>query len=274
MPRNNNTKKQNIVKLNNDPEQTQQHIQKSQLQQQRELEKQLNNMKAFATQNNNQYQTQRIQQNLTGSNDILFQYISLMIEKQNFGLLRLDSMENTISKLVKENNELKEIITSMEDQVMYMSDQINEGLSMLNNKFKKQNDDFNDDYENKSCGDPDCPGCHPENNDYENVNNDDYDDYDNCDDCDSNNSNGYNSQNKKSSKSKKPSKNKGEFVNGDITVKVQGDIPQGINPLQLLMDQLTGGSQQKKETIHIYRWPCITNDVHNKTEILISITHV
>ncbi len=199
-------------------------------------------------------QIQQMQQLGQLNNGLLIQYIGLIIEKQNFALSRFDHIDNTLLKLAKENSELKETIKFLEKKMQEGMEQLTDCVNINtynqhnfneNNEGEIYNDDNNDDY--KSCGDPDCQNCYPENNDY----NDGYNSNDNYDELGGDEMfdfGQYNDQNEqqKSQKKKKSKKNNNFPQENDIIMKVEGDFPPGVNPLQMLMEQLTGVSQKKE----------------------------
>lgn len=173
------------------------------------------------------------------NSDLTMQYINLMIEKQNFALSRFDHIEGTLNRLIKENTELKETVKILTNNSEIATEQLNDIMMVLTSsdifdakKDDKDYDDYDDEY--RSCGDPTCEGCHPDN-------------HDDCDDFGDNNL--YNSQpydytEPKKKKSKKSKKNK--LSGNDIVMNIQGDFPPNINPLQLL-EQIIGIPQKKEQ---------------------------
>lgn len=178
------------------------------------------------------------------TNDILVQYINLMIDKQSFTSLKLDNIETLLSKVSKENVDLKDTLKILERQTELLSNQLDDALTLLSSDrhytINVDDDNIGDTFQ--TCGDPYCEYCTSCNSD--NM----------CNKlCDNESFDNEHQKSKKSKKSKKHKKN-----DNDIIVKVQGDFPLGSmgsmgsmvpiesNPLKMIMDQLTGVQQNKK----------------------------
>lgn len=189
-------------------------------------------------------------QNINSLNsELLTQYMNLLIGKQNVTLLKFDTVDDVLAKLVKENSELKGIVKSLEKQTETLSMQMSDilvSLSTLSSETHYDKYDDNDDVI-KSCDDPYCANCYSRNDyyDYNDVYDDTYDinNVNNINDAHLHSQYTEATNKKKSKKSKKNNP-----YDNNIMVKVQGDFPTGTNPLQMLMEQLTGGNQQKKDT--------------------------
>lgn len=170
----------------------------------------------------------------SSSNELLMQYINLIIEKQNFTLHKFDNINHVLLNLVKENSDLKQEIKSLEKQSNLLSNQMDKLLKsstpMYDNIY---------DYD-QTCGDPLCVNCGNQNmqNFNDSLNFVDYHDENLLHDNDNDNNN-------KSSKNKKKSKknkNLGD-LNNNVIVKIHGDFPPDINPMQILMAQIAEAQQ-------------------------------
>lgn len=160
---------------------------------------------------------------------LIIEHMNLMAQKQNFIMTKFVNFENQImdsfTKLEKENIELKTILKNMSEDfdnklslLLYENEKINE---KIDEEYQNYDDNYDTKYEEeysesdelnkKKCDDPKCSNCN--NNDK----NDDDDNYDN--------------ENK--------------------TVKFDGKISQnsefGRNPLQILVEQLSGTSKNNKK---------------------------
>ena len=71
---------------------------------------------------------------------LLFNYINLLLENQKFMLLKFDSLELTVNKMIKENRLLREQIDLINDRTLALSDKIENLTGILND------DEYDDEY--------------------------------------------------------------------------------------------------------------------------------
>ena len=72
---------------------------------------------------------------------LLFNYINLLLENQKFMLLKFDSLELTVNKMIKENRLLREQIDLINDRTLALSDKIENLTGILND------DEYDDEYD-------------------------------------------------------------------------------------------------------------------------------
>jgi len=158
-------------------------------------------------------------------NDTIIQYINLLLEKQNFMLSKFEHVDFMISKLLKENEKVKEHIELLESRTKSLSDRL-EGISGY---LTSRDDDLTDDSE------------------YEDEDGEENDDNseEHCDDCKQTCANIHNMRIKKSNQIK-IGNDKRKNDDGEIVIKVQdNNQPQQINPFEMLLGHLSNMDKQK-----------------------------
>ena len=171
-------------------------------------------------------QNVQVQHMSTDKIDTIMQYINLLLEKQNFILSKFDHVDFVMSKLLKENDKIKEHIELLESRTKSLSDKMENVCGYL----ASQDEEWDD-------------------NDDDNDNDDDDDNDDDNDDNDDDDSDNDNDKKKCRNHVKLPVQNIGGKKNkkkdNGMVIKVQDNQSQQINPFEMLLGHLSNIEKPK-----------------------------